>query len=131
MILTLVLDSKLDPKSKERDMKKIEAIIRSSKFDHVKEALSGIGINFFTFMEVKGYGKQKGDHVMYRGAPYDVGYIARLSLEIFVPDDKVQEVVATVRNAARTGEIGDGKIIVIPVDQLVSIRTGFEDESAI
>ena len=78
-------------------MKKIEAIIRSSKFDAVKDALRDIGVNFFTFMEVKGYGKQKGDHVVYRGAVYDVGYIARLMLEIIVTDEKLPEaVISTV-----------------------------------
>jgi len=112
-------------------MKKIEAIIRSSKFEGVKNALQEININFFTFMEVKGYGKQKGEHVVYRGAVYDVGYIARMKIEIIIPDEKEVEIVNTIREAARTGETGDGKIIVISVDQMIGIRTGELDQSAL
>lgn len=112
-------------------MKKIEAIIRSSKFDDVKQALDGIDTRFFTFMEVKGYGKQKGEHVVYRGAAYDVGYIARMAIEIIVADEKADLVVKTIRDAAHTGEIGDGKIIITNVLDIVSIRTGQENESAI
>jgi nitrogen regulatory protein P-II 1 len=112
-------------------MKKIEAIIRSSKFDAVKEALDNIDTRFFTFMEVKGYGKQKGDHVVYRGAAYDVGYIARMALEIIVEDRNTDLVVKTIREAAYSGEIGDGKIFVTDVLRVVSIRTGQENESAI
>lgn len=112
-------------------MKKIEAIIRSSKFDSVKEALDAIDIRFFTFMEVRGFGKQKGDHVVYRGAAYDIGHIARMALEIIVEDDKVHLVVKTIREAAHTGEIGDGKIIVSDVLNIISISTGQENESAI
>ena len=112
-------------------MKKIEAIIRSSRFDEVKDALSKIDINFFTFMEVKGFGKQKGDHVVYRGAVYDVGYIARLQLEIITPEDKVNEAIELIKDAAQTGEIGDGKIIVTNIEQVVSIRTGQVNESAL
>jgi nitrogen regulatory protein P-II 1 len=112
-------------------MKKIEAIIRSSRFDEVKDALNQIGINFFTFMEVKGFGKQKGEHVVYRGAVYDVGYIARLQLEIIVPDLKVKEAINSIKDAAKTGEIGDGKILVSHIEEVVSIRTGLMNESAI
>ena len=112
-------------------MKKIEAIIRSSRFDEVKDALSQIGINFFTFFEVKGFGKQKGDHVVYRGAVYDVGYIARLMLEIITTDDKLREAVDVIKTAAHTGEIGDGKIIVTDISNIISIRTGQENESAL
>ena len=112
-------------------MKKIEAIIRSSRFDEVKDALAAIGINFFTFMEVKGFGKQKGEHVVYRGAVYDVGYIARLQLEIILVDDKVDEALKTIKEAAHTGEIGDGKIIVTNIEQVYSIRTGKSDEAAL
>lgn len=112
-------------------MKKIEAIIRSSKFEDVKDALQEIDINFFTFMEVKGFGKQKGEHVVYRGAVYDVGYIARLKLEIFAPDELVDELVKTIRSAARTGDVGDGKIVVTAIEQIVGIRTGQVDSSAI
>ena len=112
-------------------MKKIEAIIRSSKFEDVKEALSGIGINFFTFFEVKGFGKQKGEHISYRGQAYDVGYIARMKLEIIIPDEKEVEIVNAIRNSAKTGEIGDGKIIVTRIEQMIGIRTGELDQSAL
>ena len=112
-------------------MKKIEAIIRSSKFDEVKNALQEINVHFFTFMEVKGYGKQKGEHVVYRGAVYDVGYIARMKLEIIIPDEKEVEIVNTIREAARTGEVGDGKIIVTKIEQMIGIRTGELDQSAL
>lgn len=112
-------------------MKKIEAIIRSSRFDAVKEALAEIHVNFFTFYEVKGFGKQRGKHVVYRGAVYDVGYIARLKLEIVLPDDKIAEACRTIREAARTGEVGDGKILVFPLDEITSIRTGGVNESAV
>lgn len=112
-------------------MKKVEAIIRSSKFDDVKEALSEVGINFFTFTEVKGFGKQKGAHVVYRGAPYDVGYIARLALSILIEDNKLAKVVVAIKDAAHTGDIGDGKIIITDVMQVISIRTGQIDDSAI
>lgn len=107
-------------------MKKILAIIRSSKFDEVREALSGIGINFFTFMEVKGFGRQKGEEVSYRGAVYDVGYIARIQLELIVPDDQEDAVINCIRSAAQTGEVGDGKIFVSNIDRIVSIRSGEE-----
>jgi nitrogen regulatory protein PII len=112
-------------------MKKIVAIIRSSKFDEVKEALNQIDINFFTFMEVKGYGKQKGEHVVYRGAVYDAGYIARLKLEIFTTEEITARAVKVIRESAHTGEIGDGKICVINMEELTSIRTGHTNESAL
>ena len=112
-------------------MKKIEAIIRSSRFDATKEALAEIDINFFTFSEVKGFGKQKGKHVVYRGAVYDVGYIARMKLEILVTDNKVRDAVNAIREAARTGEVGDGKIVVFNVEEVTAIRTGGINESAI
>ncbi|HMQ05832.1 MAG TPA: P-II family nitrogen regulator [Saprospiraceae bacterium] len=112
-------------------MKKIEAIIRSSRFEEVKSALSEADINFFTFTEVKGFGKQKGDHVVYRGAIYDIGYIARLSLQIIISNDRLEEALNVIRNAAYTGEIGDGKIIVTHIDDVISIRTGKRNEEAL
>ena len=112
-------------------MKKIEAVIRSSKFTDVREALGEIGIKFFTFMEVKGYGLQKGAHVTYRGAAYDVGYIARLKLEILVEDEKVETAISAILDSGKTGEIGDGKVAVYPVEQLVRIRTGEKAEAAL
>ncbi|HMS69534.1 MAG: P-II family nitrogen regulator [Saprospiraceae bacterium] len=112
-------------------MKKIEAIIRSSKFEPVKTALSEIGANFFTFSEVKGFGKQAGEHVVYRGAEYDLGYIARLKIEVVVTDDNAEKVAATIRKAAHTGEIGDGKILIIGIDEIISVRTAKVNESAL
>lgn len=112
-------------------MKKVEAIIRSSKFEGVKNELSKIGVNFFTFFEVKGYGKQVAESVMYRGAEYDIGYIARMKIEIIVEDQNITRVTDTIRGAAKTGEIGDGKIIVTSIDEIISIRTGNINESAL
>jgi nitrogen regulatory protein PII len=112
-------------------MKKIEAIIRSSKFEAVKESLSNIGVDFFTFMEVKGFGRQAGEHVVYRGAVYDIGYIARQKLEIIATDDKIEDIISAIREAAQTGEIGDGKIILSNVEQMISIRTGEKDAKAL
>lgn len=112
-------------------MKKIEAVIRSSKFSDVRKALGAIGVKFFTFMEVKGYGLQKGAHVTYRGVAYDMGYIGRLKLEIFAKDEKVEEIIDTIIQSGQTGEIGDGKISIYPVDQIVRIRTGEKDEAAL
>jgi nitrogen regulatory protein P-II 1 len=112
-------------------MKKIEAVVRSSKFEDVRNALGEIGVKFFTFMEVKGYGLQKGAHVTYRGAAYDVGYIGRLKLEIFATDERVESIVNVIVKSGQTGEIGDGKVSVYPVDQVVRIRTGEKDEAAL
>lgn len=112
-------------------MKKIEAIIRLTKFDEVRDALAGIGIQFFTMHEVKGFGLQKGPKKMYRGSMYGPDYIARLQLDIFVTDEIADEVVRTIIGAARTGEIGDGKITVISLDGITRIRTGEVGESAV
>ncbi|MEO1436615.1 MAG: P-II family nitrogen regulator [Bacteroidota bacterium] len=112
-------------------MKKIEAIIRLTKFDEVRDSLASIGIQFFTMHEVKGFGLQKGPKKMYRGSMYGPDYIARLQLDIFVTDDKSDEVVKTITSAARTGEIGDGKITVTSLDAIIRIRTGEIGESAI
>ena len=112
-------------------MKKIEAIIRSSKFESVKTALSEIGASFFTYKEVKGFGKQATEHVTYRGAEYDLGYIARIQIEIIVANDSAAKVIETIRKAAHTGEIGDGKIIISTIDEIISIRTSKSNESAL
>jgi nitrogen regulatory protein P-II 1 len=112
-------------------MKKVEAIIRSSKFEDVTEALENAGINFFTFLQVSGHGKQKGDEISYRGAHYDSGHIPRLKLELIVPDEKVETVVNTIMENARTGKIGDGKVIVTPVDSFYRIRTGESGDDAL
>ena len=90
-----------------------------------------IGVNFFTFSEVKGYGKQQGEHVVYRGAIYDIGYIARLKLEIAVPEEKTAQVIKAIKTAANTGEVGDGKIFVFPIQKAIRIRTGELNELAV
>jgi len=112
-------------------MKKIEAIIRSSKFEAVKEALAESGINFFTFYEVKGYGHQKGKELSYRGAVYDVGYIGRVKLEIIISDESVKVAFDTISKAAHTGENGDGLVLVSSVDDILNIRSKFKGPQSI
>ncbi len=112
-------------------MKKIEAIIRSSKFEDVKEGLEEIGIHFFTFLEVKGHGREKSEEVVYRGATYDSGYIPRLKLEVIVKEEDLDMVINTIAVNARTGKIGDGKIIVTNVEVFQRIRTGENLEAAL
>lgn len=112
-------------------MKKVEAIIRSSKFKQVREALLKAGVGFFTYWEVKGSGHQKGEHMVYRGTAYDIGYIARIQLEILVSEDKVEKVIETIIEAAKTGEMGDGKIVVSAVEHVRRIRTGETDHDAV
>ena len=112
-------------------MKKIEAIVRASKFDQVKEALSQKDINFFTFYEVKGYGHEKGDALSYRGAVYDIGYIARIKLEIIVSEPFISPAIEAITTAAKTGENGDGLIYVSTLEEVVNIRTGLRNGEAI
>ncbi len=105
-------------------MKKVEAIIKPFKLDDVKEALSEIGIYGMTVTEVSGYGRQKGHKEIYRGAEYVVDFVPKIKIELVVDDERADEVVDTVRNAANSGKIGDGKIFVLPVEQVVRVRTG-------
>ncbi len=105
-------------------MKKIEAVIKPFKLDDVKEALNEIGIHGMTVSEVSGYGRQKGHKEIYRGAEYVVDFVPKIKLEIVVSADRSQEVVDTIREAAGTGKIGDGKIFVSPVEQVTRVRTG-------
>lgn len=112
-------------------MKKIEAIIKPFKLDDVKDALNGIGIKGMTISEVKGYGRQKGHTEIYRGAEYVVDFIPKIKIEIVIGADQVDQVVETIRNAANSGTIGDGKIFVTPVERIVRVRTGEEDHDAI
>lgn len=112
-------------------MKKIEAIIKPFKLDDVKEALNGIGIKGMTISEVKGYGRQKGHTEIYRGAEYVIDFLPKLKIEIVVPADQVDKVIETMVAAAKTGKIGDGKIFVLPVEQIVRVRTGERDHEAI
>lgn len=112
-------------------MKKVEAIIKPFKLDDVKEALNDIGIQGMTVTEVKGYGRQKGHKEIYRGAEYVVDFIPKVKLEIVVADDQAGQVVETIRKAACSDKIGDGKIFIFPVEEAIRIRTGETGESAI
>lgn len=112
-------------------MKKIEAIIRLSRFEAVRDALATIDIKFFTLTEVKGFGLQRGEQLTYRGSVYDADYIARLRLDILTPSSRVEDIVKTILSAGQTGEVGDGKISVYDVDQVVRIRNGDRDEAAL
>ena len=112
-------------------MKKIEAIIKPFKLDEVREALSEIGITGLTVSEVKGFGRQKGHTELYRGAEYVVDFLPKVKIEVVVATDVVDQAVEAIIKAARTGKIGDGKIFVMPVEQVVRIRTGETNESAI
>ncbi len=112
-------------------MKKIEAIIKPFKLDDVKEALNEIGIAGMTISEVKGYGRQKGHKEIYRGAEYVVDFIPKVKLEIIVEASKVELVLEKIREAAYTGKIGDGKLFVLPVEEVVRVRTGERGKDAI
>lgn len=112
-------------------MKKVEAIIKPFKLDEVREALSEIGINGLTVTEVKGFGRQKGHTELYRGAEYAVDFLPKVKIEVVLPDDLVDRAIESIVATARTGKIGDGKIFVSTVEQIVRIRTGETNENAI
>ena len=112
-------------------MKKIEAIIKPFKLDEVKDALSEVGIQGMTVTEVKGFGRTGGKKEVYRGSAYVVDFVPKVKVEIIVPNDNVQQVITVITEAARTGKIGDGKIFVTPVDEVIRIRTGETGEDAI
>lgn len=112
-------------------MKKIEAIVKPFKLDDVKDALNEMGIQGMTTSEVKGYGRQKGHKEIYRGAEYVVDFIPKAKIEIVVADDQVDKVVEVIRDAAHTGKIGDGKIFVLPVERVLRVRTGEENDDAV
>ncbi len=112
-------------------MKKIEAIIKPFKLDEVKEALNDVGIKGITVSEVKGFGRQKGHTELYRGTEYVVDFLPKIKMEIVVKDEFVAKVVETIINTARTGRIGDGKVFVSSVDEVVRIRTGEKGEDAV
>ena len=112
-------------------MKKIEAIIRTQKFDSVRDALANIGVRFFTLKEVKGYGLQKGKTLKYRGSSYGSDYIARLQLDIITTDEQVDSIIETIETSGRTGDVGDGKIIVYDIATAVRIRNGERNSEAI
>lgn len=112
-------------------MKKIEAIIKPFKLDDVREALTDIGVNGMTVSEVKGFGRQKGHTEVYRGAEYAVDFLPKIRIEIILPDELVDAAIETIVQAARSGKIGDGKIFVLPVERVIRIRTGEENENAL
>ncbi len=112
-------------------MKKIEAIIKPFKLEDVKNALSEIGINGLTVTEVRGFGRQKGHTEVYRGAEYQVDFVAKIKVETVIPDDMTEKVMSTILGAASTGQIGDGKVFVSPVLEAVRIRTGDRGEQAL
>ncbi len=112
-------------------MKKIEAIIKPFKLDDVKEALNRIGIKGMTVSEVKGYGRQKGHKEIYRGAEYVVDFIPKVKIEIIIDATLVEQVVTTIREAANTEKIGDGKIFVLPIEDVIRVRTGERGKEAI
>ena len=112
-------------------MKKIEAIFKPFKLDEVREALSEIGISGLTVTEVKGFGRQKGHTELYRGAEYVVDFLPKVKIEVVIPDTLLERTVDAIIKSARTGKIGDGKIFITGVEQVIRIRTGETNEAAI
>jgi len=112
-------------------MKKVEAVIKPFKLDEVREALSDIGVTGLTVTEVKGFGRQKGHTELYRGAEYVVDFLPKVKIEVILADGMVDSAIEAIVKAARTGKIGDGKIFVTSVEQVVRIRTGESGESAV
>jgi nitrogen regulatory protein PII len=112
-------------------MKKIEAIIKPFKLEEVKEAILELGISGMTITEVKGFGRQKGHKEIYRGAEYTVDFLPKTKIEVAVASDLVPDVVEAIKEKAHTGQIGDGKIFILPMDNAIRIRTGEEDEDAL
>ncbi|MDA8099602.1 MAG: P-II family nitrogen regulator [Nitrospiraceae bacterium] len=112
-------------------MKKIEAIIKPFKLDEVKDALNAMGIQGMTVTEVKGFGRQKGHVELYRGAEYDIAFIPKVKIEVIVADGTVEKVLSTILEKAKTGKIGDGKIFITKLEDVVRIRTGEKGDVAI
>ena len=112
-------------------MKKVTAIIKPFKLDDVKDALLDLNITGMTVAEVRGHGRQKGHTELYRGAEYNVDFIPKTELSVVIPDEQVDEVVEAIRNAANSGKIGDGKIFVSPIERVIRIRTGEENDEAL
>ena len=112
-------------------MKKIEAIIKPFKLDEVKEALADVGVLGLTVTEVKGFGRQKGHTELYRGAEYVVDFLPKVKIEVVLTDEMVPKALEAIERSAKTGRIGDGKIFVTTVDEVVRIRTGERDEDAV
>ncbi len=112
-------------------MKLIKSIVQTHKLDEVKEALNAIGIAGMTVSEVKGFGRQKGHKEMYRGSEYTVAFVPKTEIEVAVSDEQVDQVVKIIAEKARTGKIGDGKIFVLPLEDVIRIRTGEKGKSAL
>ena len=112
-------------------MKKVTAMIKPFKLDDVREALSDIGIQGMTVTEVKGFGRQKGHTEVYRGAEYTVDFLPKIQIDIVLSDDQIERVIEVIIETARTGKVGDGKIFVTPVDQVIRIRTGETGDVAV
>ncbi len=112
-------------------MKKIEAVIKPFKLDDVKEALNALGVQGMTVSEVKGFGRQKGHVELYRGAEYDISFIPKVKIEVVVADSIADKVISTIQEKAKTGKIGDGKIFISTLDEIIRIRTGERGETAI
>ena len=112
-------------------MKKIEAIIKPFKLDEVKEALNEIGVSGLTVLEAKGFGRQKGHTELYRGAEYVVDFLPKIKLEFIVEDQSLEKVIETIQRSAHTGRIGDGKIFISNIEEIIRIRTGEKDSDAI
>ena len=112
-------------------MKKVEAIIKPFKLDDVKDALNGIGINGMTITEVKGFGRQKGHVEVYRGTEYEVNFLPKVKIEVVIPDSIIDKVISTIIDKAKTGNIGDGKIFIYSLEDVIRIRTGDKGEAAI
>ncbi len=112
-------------------MKKIEAVIRPHKLDDVREVLSEIGIRGMTILEVKGFGRQKGHTETYRGSEYAIDFIPKIKIELVVKDEQAQKVIDLILQHAKTGQVGDGKIFILPVEESIRVRTGESGDAAI
>lgn len=112
-------------------MKLIKAIIKPHKIDDVKDALHEIGVSGMTVYEVKGYGRQKGHHELYRGAEYQIDFVPKITVEIVVAEELAEKAITVIEEAAKTGKIGDGKIFILPVEKSVRIRTGETGDGAL
>lgn len=112
-------------------MKRIEAIIRPIRFEAVKEALSEIGVHGMTITDVRGFGRQQGHTEKYRGSTYTLNLLPKIKIEVVAPDERVEEIISTIIEAAQTGEIGDGKIFITEVEDAIRIRTGERGEAAL
>ena len=112
-------------------MKKVEAIIKPFKLDDVKDGLSTLGIKGLTVTEVKGFGRQRGHREVYRGAEYQVDFVSKIKIEVIMDEEMVAEAVESIQEKARTGEIGDGKVFILPVEDAIRIRTGETGKEAI